>query len=167
MLTRDMLTAEEWATVRDTPHLVMLAVSAADGSPLDAFLERRAGMRSIVEGSNSTHPLVRAIAEGAEIMAAQDAVAEWLYRLADGDRTADFLQERALQSMSRALDVIAERGKGEDMILYTGFVLAMAMRVARAAREGDVLGIGGKRVSEGEASFIRKLEGIAASTTDA
>jgi hypothetical protein len=41
-------------------------------------------------------------------------------------------------------------------------VLALAMRVARAAREGDFLGIDGVRVSAGEIEFIDKLKGLSA-----
>ena len=38
------------------------------------------------------------------------------------------------------------------------FVLALATRVARSAREGDLLGIGGELVSSGERAFIALLE---------
>jgi hypothetical protein len=34
------------------------------------------------------------------------------------------------------------------------------MRVAQAAREGDILGIDGVRVSVGETQFIDKLKGL-------
>ena len=35
MLTRDKLTDADWDVIRNTPHLVMLAVSGAGGSGLD------------------------------------------------------------------------------------------------------------------------------------
>lgn len=167
MLTREQLAPHEWHVVRDAPHLVMMAVSAAGGSPLDRMIERRAGMRAIVEAADRTHPLVRALAEAPQILEAQEGIQQWFHGLADGERTPQGLQERALQAVSHALDAIAEHGKGEDLMLYTDFLLAIARRVARAAREGDVLGIGGKRVSAAEAQFLRKLEGIAATVVGA
>lgn len=167
MLTREKLAPEEWRVMRDAPHLVMMAVSAAGGSPMDRMLERHAGMRSIVEASDSPHPLIRALADAPQIMEAQDDIYRWFYRLADAERTPEGLQERALQAMSQALDVVAEHGKGEDVLAYTEFALMLATRVARAAREGDVMGLGGKRVSAAEAAFIRRLEGIAATVVAA
>jgi hypothetical protein len=41
---------------------------------------------------------------------------------------------------------------------YGEFVLSLAMRVARAAREGDIMGIGGELVSEKERKFIERLD---------
>lgn len=37
-------------------------------------------------------------------------------------------------------------------------MLSLANRVARAAREGDVMGIGGELVSAGERRFIERLD---------
>ena len=74
MLTRDKLTDADWDVIRNTPHLVMLAVSGAGGSGLDEMLERKAGLRGIVEGMHSTLPLLREIAGSTEIMKAQDEI---------------------------------------------------------------------------------------------
>ena len=46
MLTRDQLKPNQWLSVRNTPHHVVLAVSAAGGSPLDDMLERNAGLQA-------------------------------------------------------------------------------------------------------------------------
>ena len=49
MLTRDQLTDDQWRTVRNTPHHVAIAVSAAGGSIFDEMLERAAAMAGIVD----------------------------------------------------------------------------------------------------------------------
>ena len=167
MLTRDQLSQEEWRAVRAAPHLVLLAVSAASGTPFDRMLERHAGMRGVTDALDSTHPLVRSLADAAEIVDAQDEIQRWIYRLADAERSAVGMQERALQAFSHALDVLVARGGGDDLMMYSDFVIRLANRVARAAREGDVLGVGGKRVSLAEAEFIRRLEVIAGSVVRA
>ena len=71
MLTRENLNDSEWAVVRDTPHLVIIGISSTGGSPMDELLEHTAGMKSIVDAMNSTHPLIREIAVGQNIMQAQ------------------------------------------------------------------------------------------------
>lgn len=161
MLTRDKLKDVDWAAIRDTPHLVMLAVSGAGGSGLDEMLERKAGLLGIAEGMHSTQSLLREIAGSTEIMKAQDEVRAWVHGLPDSQRTPGQMQERALATMGRALDAIAAQGSPDDLSGYVDFVLATATRVAKAAREGDLLGLGGKLVSEQESEFIGKLESLA------
>jgi uncharacterized protein YbaP (TraB family) len=158
MLTRDKLTAIQWQAVRNTPHHVIIAVSSAGGSPFDEMLERAAGLQAIVDAINSTHPLVSEIAGSTHIMTAQDEVRKWYYTLDEQHRTAEKLQEKALETAKHALEALGTHGTAEDLMHYGSFVMSLAMRVARAAKEGDVLGIGGELVSEHERRFIERLD---------
>jgi len=161
MLSRQDLTVEEWRDVRDTPHHVIVAVSVSGGSALDAMLERHAGLQGVVDALHSTHPLVRELAVAANIMQAQTDIREWYYTVPEAQRTPPTLRAKALQSMGRALDAIAAHGTPEDRLHYVEFVVALARRVAMAAREGDVLGVGGERMSQDEREFIDRLQGLA------
>jgi hypothetical protein len=158
MLTRDKLTVVQWQAVRNTPHHVVIAVSAAGGSPFDEMLERAAGMQGIVDATNSTHPLVSEIGGSTHIMNAQDDIRKWFYTLDESHRTPDRLQEKALETARHALEALGTHGSADDLMHYGEFVLSLAMRVARAAREGDLLGIGGELVSEKERRFIDRLD---------
>jgi hypothetical protein len=158
MLTRDKLTAVQWLAVRNTPHHVIIAVSAAGGSAFDEMLERAAGLQGIVDATHSTHPLVSEIGASTQIMQAQADVRKWFYTLDDAHRTPERLQEKALETAQHALDALATHGGPEDLMHYGEFLLALAMRVARAAREGDLMGIGGKLVSDKEKLFIDRLD---------
>ena len=164
MLTREQLTDDQWRTVRNTPHLVAIAVSTAGGSLFDEMLERSAAMSGIVDALNSRHPLVQGIAASADIMAAQDQVRSWYHSLEDSERHAATLQAKALAMFKDAVGTLQERGQHDDVRLYCDFVIALATRVARTAREGDMLGFGGELVSSGERAFIALLE--AAMTTN-
>jgi hypothetical protein len=158
MLTRDKLTPVQWQAVRNTPHHVIIAVSAAGGSAFDEMLERAAGMQGIVDAINSTHPLVSDIGGSTHIMHAQDDIRKWFYTLDESHRTPDRLQEKALETARHALEALGTHGSAEDLMHYGEFVLSLAMRVARAAREGDLLGIGGELVSEKERRFLERLD---------
>jgi len=164
MLTREQLTEEQWRTVRNTPHHVAIAVSAAGGSIFDEMLERAAAMSGIVDALNSRHPLVQGIGGSADIMAAQDQVRSWYHGLDDSERHAANLQAKALAMFKDAIGMLEARGQRDDVHVYCDFVIALATRVARTAREGDMLGMGGELVSGGERSFIALLE--AATTAD-
>jgi hypothetical protein len=71
------------------------------------------------------------------------------------------LQEKAIDSMKSAVNVLRAEGGPEDILQYSDFVRSLAMRVARAAKEGDVLGVGGELVSQGERRFLERLEALA------
>jgi len=158
MLTRDKLTVVQWQAVRNTPHHVIIAVSSAGGSAFDEMLERSAGLQGIVDALNSTHPLVSEIAGSTHIMHAQDDVRKWFYTLDESHRTADRLQEKALETAKHALEALGTHGNAEDLMHYGEFVMSLATRVARAAREGDLMGIGGELVSEKERRFLERLD---------
>jgi hypothetical protein len=158
MLTKEKLTVVQWQAVRNTPHHVIIAVSAAGGSAFDEMLERAAGMQGIVDAINSTHPLVSEIGGSTHIMHAQDDIRKWYYTLDESHRTPDRLQEKALETARHALEALGTHGSAEDLMHYGEFVLSLAMRVARAAREGDLLGIGGELVSEKERRFLDRLD---------
>ena len=164
MLTREQLTDDQWRTVRNTPHHVAIAVSAVGGSIFDEMLERAATMSGIVDALNSRHPLVQGIGASADIMAAQDQLRTWYHGLEDSERVAATLQAKALAMFKDAVGTLQERGQHDDVRIYCDFVIALATRVARSAREGDMLGIGGELVSSGERAFIALLE--AATTTN-
>jgi hypothetical protein len=157
MLTRDKLTVAQWHTVRNAPHHIVIAVSSVGGSVFDEMLERNAGLQGIVDGMHSTHPLVREIAASANIMEAQNAVRAWFYTLDEQQRTPASLQEKAIESLQQSLEALAMLGGADDLLHYGEFVMATASRVARAAREGDVFGIGGELVSRGERDFLQRL----------
>jgi hypothetical protein len=161
MLTREDLSVTEWRDVRDTPHHVLVAVSSSGGSAFDEMLERKAGLQGVVDAMHSTHPLVRALAVSSNIMQAQTDVRDWYYTVPDAQRTPGTLRTKALDSMGRALDAIGAHGTPEDRLHYVEFVVALANRVAKAAREGDVLGVGGELVSKDELDFIERLHGLA------
>ena len=161
MLTREKLNDADWAVIRDTPHLVIIGISSTGGSPMDELLEHTAGMNSIVDGMNSTHPLIREIAVAANIMQAQKSAQSWYRSLDQAKRTPVALQEKAIESMRGAIDVLRAQGGPDDLLQYSDFVRSLAMRVARAAKEGDVLGVGGELVSAGERKFLDRLEALA------
>ena len=67
LLSREALSDDQWTVLRDTPYLVALAISEAEGSRVDALLERGAGAKAIADGINNDHPLIRAIGHRPEM----------------------------------------------------------------------------------------------------
>jgi hypothetical protein len=155
LLTREALSDDQWTVLRDTPYLVALAISEAGGSRVDALLERGAGAKAIADGINSDHPLIRAIGHQPEM----DRVIEAMQGrfVGVGGRTklspAEF-KEIAVESAQRAFAILAGAGSELDLYAYRSFVTTVSRAIAEAAREGDLLGIGGTLVSDGERAVI-------------
>lgn len=157
LLSRDMLTDEQWAVLRDAPQLVIRAISASGGSRLDSLLETKAGARAVEGGRNNDHPLIRELALPAEIDAALSNCAA---RTPAGDTAMarpDALVQSATEAVAHAAAVLRSVGGELDLYAYREFVLGVARVVAEAAREGDFIGLGGHRVSDAERAVIASL----------
>ena len=158
MLKREELSDEQWQSVRDAANYVILAVSSAGGSAWDDMLERAAGLEGIVDALGSVHPLLQQLAASDQIMKAQDDTRKWIHSLGDEHRNVTSIQAKALDSLKEAVAALQEKGGAEDVERYGEFVRGLALRVARSAKEGDVMGLGGELVSGPEREFIAKLE---------
>jgi len=157
LLTRESLTADQWAVLRDTPYFVVLAVSAAGGTRLDGLLERAAGAKAIANGINNDHPLIRLIASESEM---EKEIADLYARFAGptGPRFSPAeIRDLAVKSARQAFEVLNSKGGELDAYAYRTFVAGVARAVAEAAREGDVMGIGGRLVSDAERDVIQAV----------
>jgi hypothetical protein len=154
LLTPESLTADQWAVLRDMPYFVVLAVSAAGGTRLDALLERAAGAKAIANGINNDHPLIQKIASESEM---EKEIVELYTRFA-GPTGAKYspveIKDLAVKSARKAFEILSESGNELDAYAYRTFVTGVARAVAEAAREGDVMGIGGRLVSDPEREVI-------------
>ena len=157
LLTRASLPPEQWAALRNLPHLVAIAVSASAGSPIDLLFEHAAGRAAIANGINNEHPLVREIANRREIEAAAVAVKRIVVEPKGMHRPPEELLPIATEAARRVADLLRTHGSELDRYAYREYVLGVARRVAEAAREGDILGLGGQRVSDAERAAIRAI----------
>ena len=160
MLKREELSDEQWRSVRDAAHYVILAVSSAGGSAWDDMLERAAGLEGIVDALGSTHPLLQSLAASDQIMKAQEDTRKWIQALPEQHRNTTGIQAKALDCLKEAVAALQEKGDPVDVQRYGEFVRGLALRVARSAKEGDVMGLGGELVSGPELDFIARLEKI-------
>lgn len=157
LLTRASLSPEQWAALRNLPHLVAIAVSTSAGSPIDLLFELAAGRAAIANGINNDHPLVRDIAGRGEIEAAAVAVRALVIEPQGMHRAPEELLPLAIEAARHAADLLRAHGNELDRYAYREFVLGVARKVAEAAREGDFLGLGGRLVSDAERAAISAI----------
>jgi hypothetical protein len=138
--------AEEWELVTSAPALAATAVAAADrGGTLREGLSmartyqevRQEGSSELLEAVLTSPPAVGTAPQG---------------------RTSpDELRERALDAVRRATDLLRDKASDRELEDYGDFVVRVSEAVARAHKEGGVLGFGGKEVSPSEQAVLDEL----------
>lgn len=133
--------AEEWSTVTAAPALAAIAVAAAD----------RGG--TLREGLSMarTYQEARA-AQHSELLEALLASPPTLDRTSAQDAAG--IAARAEEAVRAASDLLREKATGAELREFGDFVVRVTDAVARAHKEGGVLGFGGKEVSEREQAVM-------------
>lgn len=128
--------AEQWSVLQEAPALAALRVSAASrgGRLAEGLSLARAYTEAREKGEGLT----------AEIVATPPAV--------DAKELQDpeVLRERSTRALRDAIALLHEKATPDEVEDYRLFVSWLAELVARAHKEGGVLGIGGKKISEAE-----------------
>jgi hypothetical protein len=144
MTTKSEFNAEQWETVARAPALAALMVMVADrGGAIresialgKAYAEaRRDGGSELIEQLVSSPPQLDPSSLG----------------------PPDQLREQGPERIREAVRAVEEKGTPEEAEQYRSFILRVADVVAHAAKEGGVLGIGGKEVSEQEQAVLDEL----------
>ena len=146
MTTKTEFNAEEWERVEQAPALAALMVILADRGGV--FRESIALGKAYAEARSDG---------GSELI---QALVETPPRLNPADMgPADQLRGELPQRVDEALRVVEEKATPEEAEEYRNFILRVADVVAHAAKEGGVLGIGGKEVSAEEQAALDELSG--------
>ena len=142
--------AEEWSTIAEGPLLAGARVIAADrGGTIRESLalgkiytqaRQQQGDSELLDQLVSAPPVLdRARLQGADIASA------------------------AMDGLREAVRILREKATPDELDAYRRFVLSLAEAAANAHKEGGVLGVGGKRVSDSEQAALDEI----AATLDA
>jgi hypothetical protein len=146
MTTKTEFNAEEWERVARAPALAALMVMLADrGGAIresialgKAYAEaRRAGGSELVEQLVASPPQLNPAELG----------------------PPDQLRAQLPERLREAVQTVEQKATPEEAEEYRAFILRVADVVAHAAKEGGVLGIGGKEVTEQEQAVLDELSG--------
>ncbi len=136
--------AEEWTTLTAAPALAALAVAAADrgGRLKEGLSLARTYQQARAEEHSELITALLASPPGADAAGLRDPAA---------------LTERAEAAVLAASDLLREKATDAELREFGDFVVAVTDAVARAHKEGAVLGFGGKEVSEAEAAVMEQV----------
>jgi len=157
MSTKTNFTLEEWATLRNAPHLAAAAVMIAGRSGiLGSLKEAFTIAQRFSESSSSDHALIKALSAQDETKAGQEFVYSQV-SLREAAQAPEKLRRLAVEKCQAAVTLLNQKGEAGEADTYKRWVMDMAQKVANAAKEGAFLGFGGERVSDAEEAVLNDL----------
>ena len=155
MATKADFTQEEWSQIQRAPFMAGLAVVAASPSgPFGVVKEMFAvgKMLAEVKTQGSPNDLVKALVGDLETGAREQSAPAELK-----GKTPDQVKSYAIQSLRQVAALVEKKAKPDEAQGFNNWLVAVAQKVAEAAKEGGFLGFGGTQVSEQEAATIKEL----------
>jgi hypothetical protein len=144
MTTKAAFNAEEWELVTSAPAMAAMSVVAADrgGTLRESVSMARAYTDARREGGTE---LLR------ELLSSPPVVDPSTFQ-PGGDAV-----RLATERLRSAISLLEARATPEEVEDYRRFVMDLSETVARAHKEGGILGVGGKPVSEREQAVLDEI----------
>jgi hypothetical protein len=162
MSLRDAFTEDEWFLLLSTPSMIGASVAAAGQSGLGTIKEAVASLE-VISGAAKAYPnnellgeLVKRVENRDEAKAQANKYTEMAKAKLQGKKPEQLTQEM-LEDTKRAVALLQQKAP-EALEDYKQWSLAVAEKVANAAKEGGFLGFGGERVSAGEKALIDDIK---------
>lgn len=144
MTTKADFNAEEWSTVAEAPLLAGMRVIAAErGGTIRESLAVGRAYAAAREGAGESELLDALVASPPGVDRA---------KIEGGDVAA-----ASMARLREAVGVLQQKATPEDVDAYGRFVVSVAEAAANAHKEGGVLGVGGKQVSDAERAALDEI----------
>ncbi|CAN5803431.1 MAG: hypothetical protein H0W05_04265 [Thermoleophilaceae bacterium] len=148
MTKKSDFNAEEWSLVLEGPPIAGMTVMAA---------ERGGTLRESVS-------MGKAYTEARQAQGAGELLDEIVAANPEFDRqrfrSAEDLKTQGPRRLTEAVQLLDQRATPQEVDAYKSFILDLADRVARAHKEGGVLGLGGKEVSASEQAALDEIRAV-------
>lgn len=152
----------------EAPLKAAIAVILASPSGPIGLIQESLALRTAIEElakRGSPDPLMNAIAQNYketmdEKNGEQNVEMPADLAVDEMPRNSAEAKQQAINAGRKAIDILKSKTAPEDINAYREFFMAVAVRVADAAKEGSFLGIGGKRVSDAEQALLNDLKSV-------
>jgi hypothetical protein len=171
-MVQQYFSEEEWAVLTQAPMQAIIALTLADKTdPVSFMKEVEAGVKILAtEQQRQDLPpdgLVNSVVSALNEVDLADGTPSdslllkkefQILRYIRDLKNASDGRNAAIAHFDKVKAVLAAKVTGVQANEYKDWLLAIAKKVAEAVKEGGFLGIGGEKISEAEASVLRKLE---------
>ncbi|HEY3064163.1 MAG TPA: hypothetical protein VGL09_00065 [Methylomirabilota bacterium] len=159
MPTKTDFTAEEWNVIRRAPLMAgLLVVAASPSGPFGVLKEVFAVGETLanVKRHGASSDLVNAIVADLSMSDPRQQSTPPDVR----GKTPDELRTVALEACRQAAAVVEKKVAPVEAQAFKQWLVSTGHKVAEAASEGGVFGIGGTRVSEQETTALKDLASL-------
>jgi hypothetical protein len=156
MVTKNDFDPTDWKTLRDTQFLVGFGMVLAGSSGLGTVKELVALSQGIMENQGSSTPLIRDLTSREAMQEGQASLKESLGG-AESKPTPEKVRQLALEQVRKSMTVLGAKATAAEKDAYGRMLYGLAEKIAKAAKEGGFLGVGGTLVSENERAFLNEL----------
>ncbi len=150
MAFEEQLGTDDWQTVVKAPFQAALAIVSADPGGLVAAAKEGGALASVMRGGDGTGGLVDELV--ADITSDRPSMKEIGISRQPKDQTLD----SAIESMTEAVSVVEAKAP-DEAAAFKIWLYSISERVANAAKEGGMLGIGGELVSADEQAALAQI----------
>lgn len=154
MTTKSAFTEKEWKLLLQAPSMAGMYITLASPSFTDSVKESMAVANKIADaaragsGPELTLSLVEEFKSFSNVRAMQP-------KFESHDPEA--IKAEALASLREATAAVNQQASADESQEYRKWVYDIAVAAAEAAKEGDILGIGGERVNEAERVALEEI----------
>jgi hypothetical protein len=154
----ELYTSEEWKILLETPVTVCRAIIAISPSGVPGTSQEvitlRTGLKEALQQASS--PLLQHLRQ--QLQAREKAEGLWkdIQHLFQDRQSTSNIRQTAIAACQRCVALL-HKAPAQDSQAYKEFVYAIARRVAEAAREGGMLGVGGQTLSDAELALLKDV----------
>ena len=155
MSTRTDYSEDEWTLLLRAPAMAGLAVvAAAPSGPIGIFKELQTMGKWILDAGKTAPPgsLVSGLVEDIRAIAERKRPAPKEERI-----PPDQLRTKVQETLRSGVSILSAKATPTDAEAWKNWVLDTATNIAKAAKEGTVLGFGGTLVSDAERTALRDI----------
>ena len=165
MSLEDRFTEDEIFLLTNTPTLIGTVMAFAEGSGLGTIKEMFASSKSFINGIKQ-YPnnqiiagILPAVGEFKEAMSkAKEMREKGLARLKEQNiDSTEKLKGQLIKDSQAIAKLLDEKATPEEAKEYKEWAITIAENVAKAAKEGGILGFGGTRISDGEKEAFTQI----------
>lgn len=153
MASKSDFTPEEWKIIVAAAPMVGLAVTCASPNGpwgvMKEMLSMGMAMAEMLQ-KGSSNPLIAELTADLKARRTKPQPPE-------GMKDPELCKEMALKHVRAVNELLDRKVKGEEGDEFKKWLITVARRVAEAANEGGIFGIGGERVSDAEKDVLRQI----------
>ena len=156
---------QEQLLLTSTPSLIGSAMAFAEGSGLGTIKELYVNAKTFIGGAKAFPDneivvgVLPNLEDRKEAMAkAKEFREKSMQRLKDkGIDSHEKLQQQLIEDCKAVAALLTEKANPQEATEYKEWAMSVAENVAKAAKEGGFLGIGGERISAGEKEIFAEI----------